>query len=143
MAMRHEDGSWSGLPTYRDDPTPVSREFLLVIVPDDCEPAEFYETVTQHEFPEIGRHFSDDQQWQYVVDDGLEHEDYTSEVFFELAREVEGIGLYEVEVPTNSYFPERTALMLAKGKAFDDSWSLPCRHFFLEIVGGKFREAAA
>lgn len=143
MTMRHEDGSWSGLPTYREPRTPASREFLLVIVPDDCEPEEFYETVTQHEYPPIGRDFREDGKWEWVVQYGLEHEDYTSEVFFELAREIEGIGLYEVEVPTNSYFPERTALMLAKGKAFDDSWSLPCRHFFLEIVGGKLRKAIA
>jgi len=137
--MRHEDGSWSGLPTYTEAPTPASREFLLVIVPDDCEPEEFYETVTQHEFPEEVQEKSYDNQWEFVVKDGLEHEDYTVDVFFELAREVEGIGLYEVEVPTISYFPERTALRLAKGKAFDDSWSLPCRHFFLEIVDGKLR----
>ena len=141
--MRHEDGSWSGLPTFREAPVPASREFVLVIVPDDCEPAEFYQTVTQHEFSEEAHEKSQDDQWEFVVEDGLEHEDYTSEVFFELAREVEGIGLYEVEVPTNSYFPERTALMLAKGKAFDDSWSLPCRTLFLEVVGGKLREAVA
>ena len=140
MTSRHEDGSWRGLPTYEDPPRlPEYREFVLVILPEDCFPETFYEIVIGEPGPERSPEewiVHQDKRWKRVVE-ALEDEDVTSEMFFESARKIEGIGIYEVDVKRNSYFPARNALLLAKGKAFDDYWSPPCQMLFLEVVNGK------
>lgn len=136
MTSRHEDGSWRARPAYEKETLSPYREFALVIVPDDCDAEEFWSKVIGVNLPEEVEYDPEFKKWDYIQKYGLE-KNQPAEEFFEFTREIEGVGIYEVDVLRNSYFAINTALLTAKGKAFDDRWSLPCNRLFIEIVDGK------